>query len=105
MEPSELDEMLIELLTECQSENREFFPADMDTQQKIINSYQYFRPFKRTSDTRALENQFNESDIDIVNRGKTLDTANGKNPGRAMRQHYAQLDLLMKPFLQYTSGM
>ena len=105
LEPSDLDEMVIELLMEYHSENRELFPVDMDTQEKIRNSYQYFRTFRRTSDTIALEKKVNESDIDIVNRWKTLNTAKERRPGRAMRQNYAQLELLMEPFLRYTSAM
>ena len=68
LEPSDLDEMVIELLMEYHSENRELFPVDMDTQEKIRNSYQCFRTFRRTSDTRVLEKILNKSDIDIVNR-------------------------------------
>ena len=67
LESSEVDEMLTELLMEFHAENREFFPLDMDTQENIRNNYHYFRTFRRTSDTRALEMKVHESDIDIVN--------------------------------------
>ena len=99
LESSEVDEMLTELLMECYTENRELFPLDMDTQEKIRNNYHCFRTFRRTSDTRALEMKVHESDIDIVNRWKAVETAKGSRPGRAMQQHYAQLDLLMGTFL------
>ena len=57
LEPSELDKMLNKLLMEYHSEYRDLFPAGMDTQEKVRNSYQCFRTFRRTSDTRALRNE------------------------------------------------
>lgn len=54
LESSEIDEMLAELLIEYHRENCELFPVDIYTQDKIRNNYQYFRTFRRTSDTGAL---------------------------------------------------
>ena len=105
LESSELDEMSPKLLMEFHSENREFFPLNMDTQENTRNNYHCFRTFRRTSDTRALEIKVHESDIDIVNRWKAVETVKGSRPGCVMRQHYAQLDLLMGPFLRYISAM
>ena len=67
IEPREIDEMLIELLIVCYREDRALYPADMDTEEKLRDSYQCFRTFRRTSDTRALEKKVSESDMDIVN--------------------------------------
>ena len=75
---------------------------DMDTEEKLRDSYQCFRTFRRTSDTRSLEKKVSESDMDIVNRWKDVETAAGRIPGRSMRQHYDQLELLLGPFLRYT---
>lgn len=47
----------------------------------------------------------NKLDIHIVNRWKIVETANGDKLDRSMRQHYAQLELLIEPFLQYTSAI
>ena len=55
MESSEIDETLVELLLSCYQEDKNFFPADMDTEEKLRESYQCFFIFRRTSDTRALE--------------------------------------------------
>ena len=105
LESREIDDMLTELPINCYHEDRNLFAVDVDTEDKIRDNYQCFRTFRRTSDTRALEKKVSESDVDIVNRWKTLETAEGSRPGRPMRQHYAQLDLLMKPFLRYTFAM
>ena len=105
IEPSEIDEMLIKVLVDCYQEERVLFPADMDNEEKLRDSYQCFRTFRRTSDTRALEKKVSDSDMDIVNRWKAVETAAGRVPGRSMRQHYAQLELLLGPFLRYTFAM
>ena len=97
--------MLIELLVSYYQEERGLFPADMDTEKKLRDSYQCFRVFRRTSDTRALENKVSESDMDILNRWKVVETTAGRVPGRSIRQHYAQLELLLGPFLRYTFVM
>ena len=68
IEPREIDEILIELLIVCYQEDRALYPADMDTEEKLRDSYQCFRTFRRTSDTRALEKKVSESDMDIVNQ-------------------------------------
>lgn len=65
----------------------------MDTEDKLRDIYQSFRTFMRTLDTRALEKKVIESDMDIVNRWKALETAEGRVPGCSMQQHYTQLEL------------
>lgn len=67
LEPSKLDELMVELLVECYNETRRLFPLDIDTEEKIRNTYQCFRTFRRTSDTRAIERKVSESNIEIVN--------------------------------------
>ena len=71
----------------------------------IRERYQCFRSFRRASDTRALETKVDKDDVDIVNRWQTVEEAQGKRPSRPMRQHYAQFELLLGPFLRYTSMM
>ena len=105
MESSEIYEMLVELLLSCYREDKSFFRADMDTEEKLRESYQCFRTFRRTSDTRALEKKVSKSNMDIVNRWKAVETAAGRVPSRSMRQHYAQLELLLGPFLRYSFAM
>jgi hypothetical protein len=59
----------------------------------------------RSSDTRALKQKVAPSDIDVVNRWKALEQANGNRPNHPKRQHYAKLELLLGPFLCYTWTM
>ncbi len=46
-----------------------------------------------------------KDDIDVVNRWAGVEKAQGRRPGREMRHYYADITLLMKPFLRYTRAM
>ena len=101
----DLDEMLQELLSSLLVNKKELFPEDIKNQDDIKKFYQCFRSFRRSSDTRALEQKLSSTDIDIVNRWRKVEAGQGRRPGYSMQQHYAQFDLLLKPFLRYTRAM
>ena len=69
--------------------------------------YSCFRSFRRTSNSRALENRdgLHDDDIDIVNRWRQAENAKGKHPTHVMQQHYVEMDVLLQPFLRYTRAM
>ena len=101
----DLDEMLYEVLVDVFEDHRPLFPDDITSLEKVKKHYQCFRSFRRASNTRALEQKVATSDIDIVNRWKKVEAGGGRRPGFSMQQHYAQFDLLLKPFLRYTKAM
>ena len=101
----DLDDMLHDVLVDLFDLKRNLFPEDIKTVEEIRKFYQCFRSFRRASDTRALEVKVSTPDIDIVNRWRKVEAAEGRRPGFDMKQHYAQFDLLLKPFLRYTSAM
>ena len=101
----DIDDMLLEVLTECYGEDRDMFPLDITTIESLDKFYHAFRTFRKTSDTRAINQGVKSIDVDIVNRWKTVESSRGKRPNRPMQQHYAQLDLLLGPFLRYTGAM
>ena len=101
----EIDERLQDILVEVYDENSKLFPVSIDTKDKIFTHYQCFRTFRRTSNTRATEVGINEPDVNVVNRWKVIEAARGKKPNLPMNQHYAELELLRKPFLRYTGNM
>lgn len=83
----------------------QLFPPTVQTYDSIKDSYQCFRTFRKSSDTRALEKKIATNDIEIVNRWKTVEQSKGGKPARSMKQYYAQFDLLLAPFLRYTKQM
>ena len=101
----ELDELLHEVLEEIFEFNQNLFSGDIKTLEDVRKFYQCFRLFRRGSDTRALEQKVSPADIDIVNRWRKVEAGSGRRPGFNMQQHYAQFDLLLKPFLRYTLVM
>ena len=101
----EVDDFLHQVLHEIFAEQPELFPPDITNIDEITKHYQSFRTFRRSSDTRALERNISSNDIDVVNRWKTVEEAQGKRPDRSMKQYYAQIELLICPFLRYTHQM
>ena len=101
----DLDEMLHDVLEEIFTSNKQLFPDDIKDMEDVKKHYQCFRSFRRASDTRAIEQRVPSPDIDIVNRWRKLEAGGGRRPGFSMQQHYAQFELLLKPFLRYTLAM
>jgi hypothetical protein len=100
-----LDDMLTELLEEIYDANPRLFPISVTSREDISGNYQVFRTYRRSSDTRALEQQISATDIDIVNRWHKMEQAKGSRPAFQMKEHYAQAELLLQPFLRYTTAM
>jgi hypothetical protein len=100
-----LNKSLLEVLEELFDTRRELFPASIPDKEMLRQRVQIYRTLRQTSDTRALEQKVGQSDIDVVNRWKALERADGDRPHRPMRQHYAELELLIGPFLRYTRAM
>jgi hypothetical protein len=101
----DLNDCLHEILEDLFDNKRELFTKHVLDKELLRKSYQVFRTFRRTSDTRALEMGVSKDDIDVVNRWKSVECAKGTRPNRPMRHHYAELSLLVKPFLRYTKAM
>jgi hypothetical protein len=100
-----LDDTFCEILEELFETARDLFSNHIKTLEDLGLKYQGFRSFRRTSDTRATEKKVDQTDIDVVNCWKTVEKAKGKRPSRPMTQHYADLGLLLEPFLRYTWAM
>jgi hypothetical protein len=100
-----MDDALHEILEDLFVTKRSLFPATIEDVEELRKRYQVFRSFRRSSDTRALDQRVAETDIDIVNRWASVEKAKGRRPGQAMRNYYADVTLLILPFLRYTWAM
>ena len=100
-----LNSLFHESLNELYEEDSTLFPVTIKESSLIVERYQVYRSFRRSSDTQALNKKVASSDIDIVNRWKTQENTRGGKVGGSMRQHYAQFELLLGPFLRYTYEM
>jgi hypothetical protein len=100
-----MNDSLLEVLEELFGTHRELFPVSIPDKETLRQRVQVYRTLRRTSDTQALEMKVGQTDIDVVNRWKSLERADGNRPQRPMRQYYAELELLLGPFLRYTWAM
>jgi hypothetical protein len=102
---SVIDQGMHEVLEEIYGREKELFPSTIKSKDDIASTYHAFRSFRRSSDTRALNQGVRRDDIDLVNRWHQVEKADGSRPSFDMRHHYAQYELLVEPFLRYTSAM
>jgi hypothetical protein len=101
-----LDLQLCQTLENIFDDGNTLFPSTIiKTKEDIADSYQVFRSLRRSSTTRALEQNISESDIYTVNRWHNVDQAQGNRPSRQMHQHYAQPQLQVAPYVRYTHAM
>ena len=96
---------LLDILEELFDTTPGLFPADVTSKDELSKHYQVFRTLRKTSDTQAIEMKVSKIDINVVNRWSSVENAQGKKVSLPMHQHYAQLELLLKPFLRYTWAM
>ena len=98
--------MLQEVLEELFEDDPSLFPPDIKKAEKIPSCYHCFPSLRRALDTRAPEMKVAQSDIDFVNCwGQEQRDTHGIKIDMAMRQHYAQPELYLSPFLRYTHAM
>lgn len=102
---AQMDDMLVEILEENYEDHPELFPPSINSKEEISESYSVFRSLRRSSDTRALEQNVSQTDIMLFNRWSTVERARGNRATFSMYQHYAQIELLIAPFKRYTLAM
>ena len=71
---------LIQLL-----DDGEIFTLEINTEDDVYDRFLGFRSFYRASSTRALNQGVLSNCIDIINRWKTIESAQGKKSIRPMR--------------------
>jgi hypothetical protein len=100
-----IDDCLHEILEDLFDSRRELFPPNIASVENLRERYQVFRTLRRTSDTRATDETVSPKDIDIVNRWEAVGHGPGKKPTGPMRIYYADISLLLQPFLRYSWAM
>jgi hypothetical protein len=100
-----LNDAFLEILEDLFESARDLFPASIGDIETLRKRIHVFRTLRRTSDSIAIEEKVAQADIDVVNRWQAVEKAAGSRPNRPMRQHYAELELLLKPFLRYAWAM
>ena len=111
----DINDMLISILSKLYNDSADLFPIDIVTkisktkeiEETLSSAYGCFRSFRRASDSRAIEKRkdLEQDDVEIVNRWRAVESAKGKRPNLPMKQHYVDVQVLLHPFLRYTTAM
>ena len=111
-----VDDLLVTVFEDLYQDHARRFPTEvrsalndgeLDLREILSRNFSCFRTFRRTSDSRALEMRYKlkKEDVEVVNRWRALELSKGKKPKRAMKHHCADVQILLKPFLRYTTAM
>ena len=100
-----IDEMMTDVLKEIYQKDKTLFDVRIKDLKGIEDNFKCYRTFRRSSDTRAINQKVSDVDIDVINRWSTVEQSKGKKTGLTMKHHYAELNLLLSPFLRYTESM
>ena len=102
----DVNEKMHQILEETFRLRPHLFPPNVVDQSFLQNSYQCYRTFRRSSNTRATDQAVSPLDIDVVNRWHHQDAkSQGKRVSQSMKSHYCDFDKLLWPFLRYTKAM
>ena len=102
---NDINDTFHKLLMEIFDLKRALFPPAITSHKLILRHYQCYGTFRRSSDTRVIDQGVSSADIDIVNIWKLFEGSKSKVPAYAMQQRYAQFNMLLAPFLRYTKDM
>ncbi len=106
MTPKEVNETFHELLEDVWNKDLSLFPRAFQENVNLISErYSTFRSFRRGSDTRAVEMNVSKIDIEVVNRWSQKTKKNNRQKKGDMLHHYADLEMLLGPFIRYTTAM
>jgi hypothetical protein len=96
----EYEEVFYELLEAVQERSPDLFSKDID----IREDYGLSRSMRRGSTTLATLLKVAGPIIDAVNRWRAVENARGCRPGLPMRQHYAEIAMLVPLLVQFAIG-
>ena len=101
----DLDARFHEVLVEIFERDKSLFPPTITAYEDVVESYRVNRSLRRTANTRALEEKVTGTDIDLVSKWEQKGSSQRLINSQPMKHHYAQFDLILKPFLRYTYQM
>ena len=71
----------------------------------VIESYRVNKTLWRTANIRALEENVDSKDVDLVSKWEQKGATEKQIRSRPMKHNYAHFDLLLKPFERYIYQM
>jgi hypothetical protein len=92
---------LLERLQQIQAQRPDIIPADV----AVLEEYGWSRSFRRGATSEAKARGTQPDDVDLANRWRTFESAKGKRPRLAMRDHYADIRLLIPALIHFSANM
>ena len=102
---AEMNDLMIDLLTEIYEDHRELFAVDVKSISDVSEKYNVFRSFRRGSESRAVAQKVSEADRYIVNRWRKKEAAGASKVSHPIDQHYVDISIVKDSFLRYTKAM
>ena len=101
-----LDNIMHDLLEKLLESKPTLFPPDIKTKRILSKAITASSHFTRHPTLVPRKKRVSTADIDTVNQwGKEERLTYNYRPNMPMHQHYVQPELLIEPFLRYTSAM
>ena len=79
--------------------------SDLIPHTEVVEVFNIRRSFRRGSQTTAREEGVKSSEIDLVNRWRSVESRGGRFGGGSMRDHYTDIRLLRKILLAYSEAL
>jgi hypothetical protein len=92
---------IMDALAEIQSEHPELIGSEIDVYEDVGVS----RTLRRTAATQAQAMGVSAEDIDRMNRWRSVENAAGRNVHLRMRDHYADIRLMIKGLLRFSQAL
>jgi hypothetical protein len=101
VQKSDYEEVFYDLLREIQDQRPDLIGPEVD----VEGVYGFFRSFRRGATTRAREMGVSETDIDLINRWRKVERAEGMEPNMPVRDHYTEVVQLKSSRLRFSRSI
>ena len=102
---AEMNDLLLEVLTEIYEVKRDLFEVDVRSNLDLQEKYNVFRSFRRGSESRAVARGISEADRYVVHRWKRKEASGNNKVSHPIDQLYVDISLVKDSFLRYTQSM
>lgn len=92
---------ILDRLQVVQYKKPHIIPGDV----MVLEEYGISRSFRRGATSEARARGTSAADVDLVNRWRTFENAKGKRPRMAMRDHYADIRLMIPALIRFSENL
>jgi hypothetical protein len=101
LSPRWLEMEILDRLHSIQSDKPDIIPKDVN----VYEEYGISRSFRRGATTQARNQKVPENDINIVNRWRQVEGAQGRKPKLNMQDHYSEIRQMVPSLLRFSLAL